>query len=141
MSGNQFHTCSMGLHYVCYRLAKQGWHVSTSCRHAKSPAIGKCWRTSGQSFSFQTTGQRGKDPIMFSGGAANITEPFLISVVNLDDAEPEVYVFTADEARNSMVPKGRLGRHFIQVPVYNKTETDKFSERWDKLETYEGAVR
>ena len=132
MSGNQFHTCSMGLHYVCYQLAKRGWHVSTPCRHAKSPAIGRCWRTSGQSFSFQTTSQRGKDPIQFALGTAKITESFLISVVNLDsdDAEPEVYVFTADEARDSMTPKGRK-RQFIQVPVYN---TEEFRERWDKLE-------
>lgn len=135
MSGNPFHTCSMGLHYVCYQLAKRGWYVSTPCRHAKSPAIGKCWRTSGKSFTFQTTGQRKKGPIQFARDTAKITEPFLMSVVNLDsddaEVEPEVYVFTADEARDSLTPRGRK-RQFIEVPVYN---TDEFRERWDKLES------
>jgi hypothetical protein len=57
----------------------------------------------------------------------------LISVVNSDTGKPEVYVFTADEARDCMViSETNPDRSFIGDKVY---DTDRFSERWDKLES------
>ena len=44
---------------------------------------------------------------------------------------PEVYIFTADEAKDKMVKRGKSNQHFIQVKVY---DTEEFRDRWDKLE-------
>lgn len=56
----------------------------------------------------------------------------MISVVNSDTGEPEVYVFTADEARDCMVVSEKIcDRSFIGDVIY---DTEKFREQWDKLE-------
>ena len=65
-------------------------------------------------------------------GPSRITQQFLIAVVNLDSDTPEVYIFTADEAKDKMVKRGKSNQHFIQVKVY---DTEEFRDRWDKLET------
>ena len=122
---------NIGLYYVCYQLSVHDWRVLVSKRNMSCPNHGRCWKVRGQVVSFQTTNQREKGPIQFDGGHEKITEDFLISVVNSDTGKPEVYVFTADEARDNMEPSGRLGRHFIEVPVY---DTEAFRGRWDKLE-------
>ena len=68
-----------------------------------------------------------------NGGLSKITKQFLIAVVNLDFDEPEVYIFTADEARTKVIEQGKPGfiRGFIEVRDY---DTDEFRDRWDKLE-------
>ena len=50
--------------------------------------------------------------------------------MNLDCDVPEVYIFTADEARGKMVEQNNRG--FIEVKIY---DTEEFRDRWDKLET------
>lgn len=124
---------NIGLYYVCYRLSVRDWRVLVSKRNMSCPNRGRCWKVRGKEVSFQTTNQREKGPIQFDGGLEEITEDFLISVVNSDTGEPEVYVFTADEARDCMVvSKTNPDRAFIGEKVY---DTDRFEERWDKLES------
>ena len=125
---------SMGLHYVCFRLAKQGWHVSVSKMRVTDPNEGSCSpkgsRKDVKSITFQTQSQGGKLAIQLNGGLSKITKQFLIAVVNLDFDVPEVYIFTADEARDKMVEQNNRG--FIEVKIY---DTEEFRDRWDKLET------
>ena len=87
---------SMGLHYICYRLAQQGWHVNTGQRGAMSPTEGECWRDKNKPITFQTRSQTDKRPIPLGTGA--ITKDLLIAVIGLGLNKPEVYIFTADEA-------------------------------------------
>ena len=123
----------IGLFYVCYQLSVRDWRVLVSKRNMSCPNHGRCWKVWGQEVSFQTTNQREKGPIQFDGGPEKITEDFLISVVNSDTGKPEVYVFTADEARDCIkVSKTNPDRSFIEGKVY---DTDRFEERWDKLES------
>ena len=49
--------------------------------------------------------------------------------MNLDFDVPEVYIFTADEAKDKMVEYKNQG--FIHVKIY---DTEKFRDRWDTLE-------
>ncbi len=122
---------NIGLYYVCYQLSVRDWRVLVSKCNMSCPNHGRCWKVQGQVVSFQTTNQREKGPIQFDGGHEKITEDFLISVVNSDNGKPEVYVFTADEARDCMVvSETNPDRSFIGEKVY---DTDRFSERWDKL--------
>ena len=131
MCRTQHQTSSMGLYYVGYRLAERCWHVSAGKCAANSPAKGKFWRTGLPQITFQVSAQRKKSPICFNGGPERITEQFLIAVVNLDTDEPEVYVFTADDAKERLVQRGKSNQHYIQLPAY---DTEEFRERWDKLE-------
>ena len=126
---------NIGLYYVSYQLSVRDWRVLVSKRNMSCPNHGRCWKVRGQEVSFQTTNQREKGPIQFDGGPDKITEDFLISVVNSDSdtGKPEVYVFTADEARDCMkVSRTNPDRFFIGETVY---DTDRFEERWDKLES------
>ncbi len=132
MGRNQFQTSTMGLHYVSYKLAEQAWYVSAGKYKVTSPAVGEFWRTGLARTTFQVSVQRGKGGIRFNGGSEKIKMDFLIAVVNLDGV-PEVYIFTADEARDKMIEKrykdGLQG--VIEVRDY---VTDEFRDRWDKLE-------
>ena len=123
-------TGSMGLHYVCYRLAEQCWNVSVSKLSTRDRNEGTCKRRDGKSITFQTQSQGRKLAIQLNGGLSKITKQFLIAVVNLDCDVPEVYIFTADEARDKMVEQNNRG--FIEVKIY---DTEEFRDRWDKLET------
>ena len=125
-------TSSMGLHYACFRLAERCWNVSVSKMSTKDRSEGSCSRKNGQFITFQTSGVGKKNPIRFAAGPSGITQQFLIAVVNLDSDTPEVYIFTADEAKDKMVKRGKSNQHFIQVKVY---DTEEFRDRWDKLET------
>ena len=122
---------SMGFHYVCYRLAERAWNVSYSKMSNRDRNEGTCKRRDGKPITFQTQGMGGKEVIILNGGLSRITKDFLIVVVNLDDV-PEVYIFTADEAKAKMIERdyqGLVGT--ISVKDY---DTDDFRDRWDKLE-------
>ena len=122
-------TGSMGLHYVCYRLAKQCWNVSVSKMSNRDRNEATCKRRDGKLITFQTQSQSGKGNIRLAAGASTITKQFLIAVVNLDFDVPEVYIFTADEAKDKIVEyKNQV---FIHVKIY---DTEEFRNRWDKLE-------
>ena len=122
-------TGSMGLHYVCYRLAKQCWNVSVSKMSNRDRNEAPCKRRDGKLITFQTQSQSGKGNIRLAAGAITITKQFLIAVVNLDFDVPEVYIFTADEAKDKIVEyKNQV---FIHVKIY---DTEEFRNRWDKLE-------
>ena len=133
MQRTQHMTGSMGLHYVCYRLAERCWNVSVSKMSNRDRNEGSCKRRDGKSITFQTQSQGRKLAIQLNSGLSKITKQFLIAVVNLDFDEPEVYIFTADEARTKMIEQGKPGfiRGFIEVRDY---DTDEFRDRWDKLE-------
>ena len=122
-------TGSMGLHYVCYRLAKQCWNVSVSKMSNRDRNEATCKRRDGKLITFQTQSQSGKGNIRLAAGASTITKQFLIAVVNLDFDVPEVYIFTADEAKDKIVEYKNQG--FIHVKIY---DTEEFRNRWDKLE-------
>ena len=122
-------TGSMGLHYVCYRLAERCWNVSVSKMSNRDRNEGSCKRRDGKSITFQTQSQSGKGNIRLAAGVSTITKQFLIAVVNLDFDVPEVYIFTADEAKDKMVEYKSQG--FIHVKIY---DTEEFRNRWDKLE-------
>ena len=134
MQRTQHMTGSMGLHYVCYKLAERCWNVSVSKMSNRDRNEGSCKRRDGKSITFQTQSQGRKLAIQLNGGLSKITKQFLIAVVNLDCDVPEVYIFTADEARDKMVEQGKSGsiRGFIEVRDY---DTEEFRDRWDKLET------
>ncbi len=123
-------TSSMGLHYACFRLAERCWNVSVSKMSTKDRSEGACSRKNGKFITFQTSGVGKKNLIRFAAGPSRITQQFLIAVVNLDSDAPEVYIFTADEARAKMVEQNNRG--FIEVKIY---DTEEFRDRWDKLET------
>ena len=133
MQRTQHMTGSMGLHYVCYRLAERCWNVSVSKMSNRDRNEGSCKRRDGKSITFQTQSQGRKLAIQLNSGLSKITKQVLIAVVNLDFDEPEVYIFTADEARTKMIEQGKPGfiRGFIEVRDY---DTDEFRDRWDKLE-------
>ena len=122
-------TGSMGLHNVCYRLAEQCWNVSVSKMSNRDRNEGTCKRRDGKLITFQTQSQSGKGNIRLAAGVSTITKQFLIAVVNLDFDVPEVYIFTADEAKDKMVEYKSQG--FIHVKIY---DTEEFRNRWDKLE-------
>ena len=130
MQRTQHMTGSMGLHYVCYKLAERCWNVSVSKMSNRDRNEGSCKRRDGKSITFQTQSQGRKLAIQLNGGLSKITKQFLIAVVNLDFDVPEVYIFTADEARDKMVEQNNRG--FIEVKIY---DTEEFRDRWDKLET------
>ena len=122
-------TGSMGLHYVCYRLAEQCWNISVSKMSNRDRNEATCKRRDGKLITFQTQSQSGKGNIRLAAGASTITKQFLIAVVNLDFDVPEVYIFTADEAKDKIVEYKNQG--FIHVKIY---DTEEFRNRWDKLE-------
>ena len=131
MQRTQHMTGSMGLHYVCFRLSEYGWNVLVSKEKVTDPNQGSCWWKDGKSITFQTQSQGRKSAIQLNGGLSKIAKQFLIAVVNLDFGEPEVYIFTADEARTKMIEQGKPVRGFIEVRDY---DTDEFRDRWDKLD-------
>ncbi len=124
-------TGSMGLHYVCFRLSEYGWNVLVSKENVTAPNEGSCWRKDGKSITFQTRSQSDKSAIPLGAGASTITNQFLIAVVNLNSDKPEVYIFTADEAKCKMAKDEGGDQHWIEVESY---DTEDFRERWDKLD-------
>ena len=133
MQRTQHMTGSMGLHYVCYRLAERCWNVSVSKMSHRDRNEGSCKRRDGKSITFQTQSQSDKRAIRLAAGASTITKDFLIAVVDLNSDVPEIYIFTADEARDKMVEQRSQGSQgFIEVEIY---DTEEFRDRWDKLET------
>ena len=123
MCRTQHQTSSMGLYYVGYRLAERCWHVSAGKCAANSPAKGKFWRTGLPQITFQVSAQRKKSPICFNGGPERITEQFLIAVVNLDTDKPEVYVFTADDAKERLVQLSLISTIFnFQLMILRSLE-------------------
>ena len=125
-------TSSMGLHYACFRLAERCWNVSVSKMNINDRSEGSCSRSNGKFITFQTSAVSEKAAIRFAKGPSGMTQQFLIVVVNLNSDTPEVYIFTADEAKDKMVKDKRGDQHWIPVRIY---DTEEFRDRWDKLET------
>ena len=72
-------TGSMGLHYVCYKLAERCWNVSVSKMSNRDRNEGSCKRRDGKSITFQTQSQGRKLAIQLNGGLSKITKQFLIA--------------------------------------------------------------
>ena len=78
MNRTSHQTGSMGLHYVCYRLAGQGWHVTTEEREVLSPTEGYCWRGKMTPVTFQTRRlQRDTSSVIRTEGASWCGQGFL----------------------------------------------------------------
>ena len=126
-------TGSMGLHYVCYRLAGQGWHVDTGKRGAASSTKGECWREKEHPITFQTNSFSETAAVPFTRrGFYGVTKNFLVIVTELNSGSPQCYILTRDESQRVMTQDGK-GDWWIEIEDY---DTEEFKERWDKLETY-----
>ncbi len=132
MNRTSHQTGSMGLHYVCYRLAGQGWHVTTEERKVSSPTEGYCWRGKMTPVTFQTRSLSQTAAVPFGQrGRLGVVKDFLIVVIKLDSGSPCCYILTRAEAQAALSRDGNDGDWWLEIEDY---DTGEFKERWDKMD-------
>ena len=133
MDRTSHQTGSMGLHYVCYRLAQQCWHVTTVKRKASSPTEGVCWRGKMTPITFRTNSFSQTAAVPFGQrGRLGMVKDFLIVVIELNSGSPCCYILTRAEAQDAMSEDGN-GEWWLEIEDY---DTEEFKERWDKFENH-----
>ena len=130
MNRTSHQTGSMGLHYVCYRLAGQCWHVTTEERGVLSPTEGYCWRGEMTPVTFQTNSFSQTQAVSF-GQRGRVVKDFLIVVIELDSDSPCCYILTRAEAQDALW-RDKNGDWWLEIEDY---DTEEFKERWDKMDS------
>ncbi|RLE96264.1 MAG: hypothetical protein DRJ57_05800, partial [Thermoprotei archaeon] len=109
----------VGLYYVCYRLAKNGWIVMPTCRNARgfdivalSPDLRKRITIEVESFSGRSAVSLGK--------SCEILADYLVIRTNVLE-EPVTYVLSREEAER-LIREDRKGEYWIEVKDYDREE-------------------
>jgi len=127
MKNDNHNTGNIGLHYACYRLAREGWNVMPTARNARGVDI-LASDASGKAIAIQVKTLSGINPVNIKD-VDTLAAGFLIVVMNargIKEGPPTCYVLTTKQARKIVTPHAT--RPWIAV-----TKLTPFADKWATL--------
>jgi hypothetical protein len=124
---------SIGLHYVCYRLAREGWNVMPTTRNARGVDAVVYSQSGRKKKTVQVKALSKRSPVPMGASAdAGTMADFLVVCLNVQSEKPECFVLRAREIPRVLHEVGGKDDRSCWLET-RECEAQPFREAWHRI--------